>query len=291
MQFENIIRQKPTLIKIIDNPSIELCILAVSLNPQVLQYIEDQTDEICLFAVKQYGNAFQYVKNQTDEICLFAVKQNGNALNFVKNQTDEICLVAVKQTCIALQYVKNQINEICLFAVKQNGNALQYVKNQTVEICWTAIRKSEHALMHIDEKLMLEIFGAIMENQNGFNLSDEFKEIIQKYYFKHNVMIDILCINCKDQTNEIVSKYNSVDKFIHDKFKDICAINIYNVKKYSTKKEIHDDPRPIDLFYINKNNKYCVYKKMTHNMGLEDSSQVYLEKICECYQININVNN
>jgi len=29
---------------------------------------------------------------------------------------------------------------------------------------------------------------------------------------------------------------------------------------------------------------------MTNIMGLEGSSQVYLEKICECYQININTN-
>jgi len=311
MQFENIINRNPAFIITIDNPSVELCILAVSKNPELLQYIQnqtfevcqaainrdynafryvrDQTIEICLASVQRTGYVLQFVKDQTIEICLAVVQQNGHALQFVKDQTIEICLAAVQQNGKALQFVKDQNIEICLAAVQQNGYALQYVKNQTVEICLAAIRNSRNSITLINEIYMLEVFNEILNNDK-YDLSDDVKGIVKIYCSKHNTMIDILYINCKDRKNEIVSDYNSVEKFIHAKFKDISADGCLNKRKYETKKEIYDDSQSMGLFYVNKNNGYCVYKKIINHVNDDGKSRVNLEKICECYQIDINNN-
>ena len=294
-------------LRYIKNQTDEMCLEAVKINLFALNCVKKQTDEICLEAVKHDGLALQYVKDQTDEICLEAVKRNYAAIDYVKKQTDEICLEAVKQHGLVLYLVKNQTNEICLEAVKQNGMALRYVKNQTTEICLEAVKQindsicliknktidtylklvkiDTNVITLIDEENRLEIFNKIMEDETKFNLPDIVKEVIKNYCYEYNKTIDIIYINRVDKTNELVSNYNSIEQFIRDKIRIKINDVVYEGKVSSDKKEIYDDNLCMSgLFSVGKNNRYCIYRK---NVRPDDADTIKIEKIGECYQINV----
>jgi hypothetical protein len=124
----------------IDDPSLKLNVLSIVSNDvSVLQHVKEPTLEVCLAAVSRRGDALQYIKEQTPEICLAAVSNDGYALKYVKEQTHEICLAAVSTDGDALQYVKEQTPDVCVVAVSNYGSALRYVKEQTQEICLAAV--------------------------------------------------------------------------------------------------------------------------------------------------------
>src|SRR3989304_9234323 len=68
------------IFKVIDNPSIGLCLLAINKSDSMLQYVNNQTNYICLEAIKQNSNTLQCIKNSTENIYLEAVKQTGHFL-------------------------------------------------------------------------------------------------------------------------------------------------------------------------------------------------------------------
>jgi len=107
------------------NPSSDLS--RVMMDGCNIRFINDPSFEICLIAVIQNGYALWHIKNQTSQICLAAVKYNGMALTYVQNQTPEICMAAVKQCGEALMYVLNQTPQICKTAVIQNKEAVRFI--------------------------------------------------------------------------------------------------------------------------------------------------------------------
>lgn len=134
----------------LDKRDINICKLAVHLDPTLLKHIKYPNEDICIEAIQTDTDSLEYIENQTNKMCLIAVKINAHALYHVKNQTDEICLAAVKKNgYVALRYVKHQTNEICLAAVKNNGYALEFVKNQTDEICLDAIEQNINAIKYV----------------------------------------------------------------------------------------------------------------------------------------------
>lgn len=113
----------------IDNPSLEVCRVAIQQDPFAIGEVGEQLPELCLQAVRLDGMAIHNIRKQTPEVCLAAVKQNGKALRLVRDQTPEICCEAVKQNGVALRYVKNQTPEICRLAVYQCYKAVKYVQD------------------------------------------------------------------------------------------------------------------------------------------------------------------
>ena len=58
----------------------------VKINGLLLCYIENPSSNICKLAVQQNGLALKYVKCQSDDIAIEAVKQNILAYKYVKNK-------------------------------------------------------------------------------------------------------------------------------------------------------------------------------------------------------------
>ena len=105
-----------------------------------------------------------------------------------------------------------------------------------------------------------------------------------------NKPIDILYINIADQTNSIVRKYSDIEQFIRDKIKEIFGGVKLNKKRYGDKKEIIADiQNPAGLFCVNKNGRYYIYEKITEVHLIHGDNNIVLNKISECYQINVNI--
>jgi len=72
------IKNDPYLITYINNPTIELCKLALDLEPCTISNMK-QNEELCKYAVAKNGLLLERVKQQTVNICRIAINQNINA--------------------------------------------------------------------------------------------------------------------------------------------------------------------------------------------------------------------
>jgi hypothetical protein len=143
------VKNGDALLYYVQNPSPELCKIAIKKNPDNFPFIKQQTEELCAIALKKSGCYLQLVHNQTEKLCLIAVKQDPHSLVYVINQTEAICKAAVQKVGSLLEYVREQTEEICRLAVQQDADALQYVHHQTEEICKLAVQNEGGALQYV----------------------------------------------------------------------------------------------------------------------------------------------
>ena len=79
-----------------EDQSLDLCRLAVDLDPNQLRYAHFQDYDMCKKAVRHNGFNIRYVHDQTHDLCLMAVRQNVLCIDSIRNQTLEMLMEAVK---------------------------------------------------------------------------------------------------------------------------------------------------------------------------------------------------
>jgi hypothetical protein len=224
----------------------EHCCHLVRKNPMVLKICEEQTDKLCMIAVKQNGLALQYVKEQNDLICLEAVKQNGMSLQYVKKQTEDICICAVKNETYALKYVnvdemsKDTLNKIYDIVWMSNwgGNLFKYITNQSYDICKKFVSKFPTCIEFIHEQTH-ELCMLAIDNSNG----DAIRFINNPTYEMHMLAVSkdgvkLKYINDEHQSLELCEKAVQTNpraiKYVCDAYvnEELCMYAIKHKSEY-----------------------------------------------------------
>ena len=147
--IEDLIRNHPSEIRNIENPSERLQLIAVRKDGYKIIFIKNPTEKVQLEAVRENGYAIRYIKNPSEQVQLEAVKQNGYALEYIKNPSEKIQFEAVKQDGGSLEYIKNE--KVQLEIVKKYPLAIQYIKNPTEKVQLEAVKYNIGMLRWIDE--------------------------------------------------------------------------------------------------------------------------------------------
>lgn len=127
--YKNLIKNKPHVFSQLKKFHTEdLCLYAVSINPNLLRDCAIQTEEICKISVTRLPEQLQFVREQTESICITAVTSSYYGLIYVKEQTDKICEAAVQASWRALMFVKIQTEKMHKIALKQSQKALRLIK-------------------------------------------------------------------------------------------------------------------------------------------------------------------
>ena len=159
------VKQDPTSIRFIKNPSEEVQLAAVTQNGYAIQYIKNPSEELQLAAVTQNGNAILFIKNPSEEVKLAAVNKYGCAIQYIKNPSEEVQLAAVKENGFAIQYIANPSEAVQLLAVKKNGYLIQYIKNPSEELKLIAVNQYGLVIKHIENPSEEVQLAAV--NNNG----------------------------------------------------------------------------------------------------------------------------
>ena len=78
----------------IDNPTEDMCLIAVGQNEHSLQFIKKPSDNVCLKAIKKNGYAIKYIEKPTDKMKLQVVTDCGYCIRYIDNPTDEMKIIA-----------------------------------------------------------------------------------------------------------------------------------------------------------------------------------------------------
>ena len=145
----------PSVIRYIDDPTIDMCIDAIKRNSMLIShlYYKNVTNEVYFAALNKNGTSLMHFGNNiTLEHCIAAVSQTGIALKVVpdKYKTLEVCTIAVNQNYNAYKYVPEIHKNNYIFNLKvlsTNGLILKFIKkeNQTDELCTAAIKQNPNA--------------------------------------------------------------------------------------------------------------------------------------------------
>src|SRR3712207_7225332 len=78
-QIIEYIKKDPYYIKLIQNPTEEMKILAVSRNGLLIRYLKKPSTEVIWTALKSNIWAIEYVENPTERMCMYCVEDSWNA--------------------------------------------------------------------------------------------------------------------------------------------------------------------------------------------------------------------
>lgn len=135
----------------IRNPSYSTCVLALENNGDLIRLINEPTLEMRKIAVTQMPTSLQFIQNQTEDICKIAVEQYGLALSYVQNQTEAIIRIAIENTFLAGMYVADT-PEMDRLICSIDGRTILYVKEPTIELCRLAVLNTRESYSIIKSK-------------------------------------------------------------------------------------------------------------------------------------------
>lgn len=120
--------------RLIENPSEDMCMEAIKLNPSVIRFIENPSEDVCMEAINLNPNAIMWMKNQTDAMKMLAVSLNGSAIRFIKDQSEDLCYLAIRNPVFdSLLNILECINQptlgMCMEILEKNPKLIIYVKD------------------------------------------------------------------------------------------------------------------------------------------------------------------
>lgn len=102
-----------TLIKYIQEPTIDMQLRAVMTDGGALKYIEHPSEAIQLKAVEHFWGAISYIKDPTETMQIAAVKQTTKAMFFIKHPTQKVIdLLPGYKDKWADYYARNQVKSL-----------------------------------------------------------------------------------------------------------------------------------------------------------------------------------
>jgi hypothetical protein len=114
-------------IRLIENPSEELQLLAVKNNIHSLKYIKNPSESVQLFVVSNYGFAIRDIdgKPPSEAVQLAAVKNEGLAIRYIKSSelSEDVKSEAVTQNGYAIKYIENASDELLVLAESKISSA------------------------------------------------------------------------------------------------------------------------------------------------------------------------
>ena len=152
-----LIKYDRTLIRFMDNPSIEVQNKAIE-EPWNIEYICNPDKEIQKKVVSSYGYLIKFIEKPDEELQLIAVRQCGHYIKQIKNPTTKVQLEAIKKDKEFIRFIENPDEEVQLIAVRQDGEYISHIKNPTTKVQLEAIKQDKEFIRFIenpDEEVQL----------------------------------------------------------------------------------------------------------------------------------------
>jgi len=96
----------------IKNPSENIKLMAVSLEPELLEYIKNPSELLQVTAVTKKAFSIMYIDNPSEKIQLLAINNSAYAIRHIKNPTEMAQLAAVIQIASSIKYIKNPTEKV-----------------------------------------------------------------------------------------------------------------------------------------------------------------------------------
>jgi hypothetical protein len=138
----------------IENPSLEVQLIAVSQNGLAIRYIDGPSEDVQLTAVEKNESAIKYIDNPIEDAQLAAVQQDGMLIKVIMKKgiipSPEVKLAAVKQNYEAIQFINDPSEKIQLAAIEKNIKALIHIANPTENAKLAALKKDGIAIRYMN---------------------------------------------------------------------------------------------------------------------------------------------
>lgn len=206
-----ILSKHGSYLRMVNNPTEEMCIVAVKSSYDAITYIKNPSDKIKLIAVQSSSFALQHIESPTEEICLTALSSGGQALEYIKNPTEEMCWSAIRKCGWAIKYINNPTREMCIEAIKISPRSIKYVP-QTEEFCWLSLTTNPGALIYITNPTDDMVIYAVGEDHRLIQDKENISHTLKLATISRNPSV-INFIN--NPTNEMIieaAKHNALIK-------------------------------------------------------------------------------
>lgn len=143
---------------LIKNPSKELQLMALSMDPEGLKLVEHPSEELQLAAIYNKIWSIKYINNPTEKVQLQVVNSHGEFIRYIKNPSEAVQLAAAIESPFALEHIKNPSLEVQETAARNDGYALKFIKNPSEELKLAVVKKQGKYIEHIknpSEKVQL----------------------------------------------------------------------------------------------------------------------------------------
>ena len=221
------------LIENVPNPTYEMCLVAVTNEPNAIYNIKDKPQEIIMMLaskdpkfyhlleeidededkllnmINEYPTFYPKIKNKSQKLSDFAVTKFPSMIQHVPQeyQTEDLCLKAVTAMPSTLRFIINQTPKICERSVQISGISLQYVKNKTKELDEIAVNNDPFAIEFAQEQTedlclkalykdirVLDCITIVSENIIKFVIEKKPELIKQAFEFCPEVVTEEICI-------------------------------------------------------------------------------------------------
>ncbi len=102
-------------------------------NGLLLQYIENPSEELCILALENNSAIFSIIENKTKKICIIGLNKNPFLLRFIENQDDELCQIAIKNNPFTIKHCINKTFELCKLAFQYDIETRIYYPEYNIE--------------------------------------------------------------------------------------------------------------------------------------------------------------
>lgn len=99
------IRQDPWRIIDVDNPSLNLQLLAVSNNGYVIKNISNPCDLVVWAAICNISEAICHIDSPSEEMCHYAVTKKPTNIWYIKEPSEKTLLIAARSDPFVLKYI------------------------------------------------------------------------------------------------------------------------------------------------------------------------------------------
>jgi len=146
--------------------------------------VQNPTEELCKLAVSHFGTALRYIDPEfhTIDVCMTAVQNYLPAIKLVKNESVEFWQKAFSYNPDAINCIDwySQTPEMVMEAVKACGGCLKSVREdlKTPELCRVAVEARPDMIAAVPRKIQAQVYES---------LSDEGRVQIPEMYYKYCV--------------------------------------------------------------------------------------------------------
>lgn len=128
------IRNDPTQISRIQNPSPEFLVKAVEINYQVIWHLKDPNPELVKLAISRNIVALRGLPKQDKSIELFAVRNDPRALKYIQDPDEEVQLEAISKNGLLVGLISEPSESIQKAAVANITKAITRIKRPCLDV-------------------------------------------------------------------------------------------------------------------------------------------------------------
>ncbi|MCK9531488.1 MAG: DUF4116 domain-containing protein [Gammaproteobacteria bacterium] len=127
------IRNDPTQISRIQNPSPEFLVKAVEINYQVIWHLDNPSPELVKLAIKRNIVALRGLPKQDKSIELFAVRNDPRALKYIPDPDEEVQLEAISKNGLLVGLIVEPSETVQKAAVANISKAITRIKHPCLD--------------------------------------------------------------------------------------------------------------------------------------------------------------